>query len=334
MMNRRLRVLVPALGCAALLGLAVPTPASMNRDGEFDFVYSSSQSIAEAQSILVQAGYLAASSFRQGELDKPTVSAILEFQRVHSLRRTGVVDWETMSQLPSHAHGKPARPAAKAEPVVERDSDGDGVTDGRDRCPDTPHGARVDASGCTRDSDGDGIADGLDRCPDTPRGERVDSGGCPSDSDQDGVYDGQDRCPDTPHGTSVDDQGCPEKAKAAPLFEGSKKSLVLEGVNFETNSATLTAASHATLDRVAESLNDSPDVRVEIAGHTDSMGAAAHNKQLSAARADSVRRYLVSRGVDESRLVAKGYGKDRPIADNATAAGRAKNRRVELTRID
>jgi OOP family OmpA-OmpF porin len=178
------------------------------------------------------------------------------------------------------------------------------------------------------------VADGLDRCPDTPRGERVDSGGCPSDSDRDGVYDGQDRCPDTPHGTAVDDQGCPEKAKPAPLFEGSRKSLVLEGVNFETNSATLTAASHATLDRVAESLNDSPDVRVEIAGHTDSMGGAAHNQQLSAARADSVKRYLVSRGVDASRLVSKGYGKDRPITDNATAAGRARNRRVELTRID
>ena len=334
MTTRRLRVLVPALGCAALLGLAVPTPASMNRDGEFDFVYSTSQSIAEAQSILVKAGYLGASSYRQGELDKPTVSAILEFQRVHSLRRTGVLDWETMSQLPSHARGKSARPASKAEPAVERDSDGDGVTDGRDQCPDTPQGARVDANGCPRDSDGDGVADGLDRCPDTPRGERVDASGCPMDSDGDGVYDGQDRCPDTPRGTAVDDRGCSEKPKSAPLFEGSKKTLVLEGVNFETNSATLTQASHATLDRVADSLKDSPDVRVEISGHTDSMGSAAHNMQLSASRADSVKRYLVSRGVDDSRLVGKGYGEDRPIADNDTAAGRAKNRRVELNRID
>jgi len=148
------------------------------------------------------------------------------------------------------------------------------------------------------------------------------------------VYDGQDRCPDTPLGTAVDDKGCPEKAKSAPLFEGNKKSLVLEGVNFETNSATLTQASHAILDRVAQSLNDSPDVRVEISGHTDSMGSAAHNMQLSAARADSVKRYLVGQGVDGSRLVTKGYGKDKPVADNATAAGRAKNRRVELTRID
>jgi outer membrane protein OmpA-like peptidoglycan-associated protein len=303
MKHGRLRVFLPALGCAALIGLFISTPASMMRDGEFGFVYSTPQSIGEAQSILVKAGYLNASSYRQGELDKATVSALLDFQRVHSLRRTGVVDWETMSMLPAHSHAKGARPP-RVEPVVERDSDGDGVTDARDRC------------------------------PGTPRGERVDSKGCPSDSDGDGVFDGQDRCPDTPRGTAVDDKGCPEKAKATPLFEGSKKSLVLEGVNFETNSATLTPASHATLDRVAESLNDSPEVRVEIAGHTDSMGSAAHNTQLSAARADSVKRYLVSRGVDGSRLSAKGYGENQPIADNATAAGRAKNRRVELNRID
>jgi outer membrane protein OmpA-like peptidoglycan-associated protein len=333
MKHGRLRVFLPALGCAALIGLFISTPASMMRDGEFGFVYSTPQSIGEAQSILVGAGYLNASSFRQGELDKATVSALLDFQRVHSLRRTGVVDWETMSMLPAHSHAKGTRPP-RVEPVVERDSDGDGVTDARDRCPDTPQGARVDASGCPADSDGDGVYDGLDQCPGTPRGERVDSKGCPSDSDGDGVFDGQDRCPDTPRGTAVDDKGCPEKAKAAPLFEGSKKSLVLEGVNFETNSATLTPTSHATLDRVAESLNDSPDVRVEIAGHTDSMGSAAHNTQLSAARADSVKRYLVSRGVDGSRLSAKGYGENQPIADNATAAGRAKNRRVELNRID
>ena len=333
MKHGRLRVILPALGCAALIGLNVSTPGSMMRDGEVGFVYSTPQSIGEAQSMLVQAGYLKASSYRQGELDQETVSALLDFQRVHSLRRTGVVDWETMSLLPAHAHAKGARPP-RVEPVVERDSDGDGVNDGRDRCPDTPQGASVDAAGCPADSDGDGVYDGLDRCPGTPRGERVDSKGCPSDSDLDGVYDGQDRCPDTPNGIAVDDKGCPVKAKPAPLFEGSKKSLVLEGVNFETNSATLTPASHATLDRVAQSLNDSADVRVEIAGHTDSMGEAAHNMQLSAARADSVKRYLVSRGVDGSRLVTKGYGESNPIADNASASGRAKNRRVELNRID
>lgn len=227
MMTVRLRALVPALGCTALLGLSVPTPASMSRDGEFGFVYSTPRSIGEAQSILVRAGYLKASSYRQGELDKPTVSAILDFQRVHSLRRTGVVDWETMSMLPAH-----------------------------------------------------------------------------------------------------------HKAKSRSLFEGSRKSLVLEDVNFETDSATLTPSSHATLDRVAQSLNDYPEVRVEIAGHTDSEGSADHNMELSAARADSVKRYLVSRGVDASRLVAKGHGQTMPVADNDTAAGRAKNRRVELNRID
>jgi len=324
-------LILPAFGCAALIAALAAVPAGASRAEHVGLIYSGSQSIADAQSMLVQAGYLQAGSYRSGDLDRPTISALLRFQRYHNLLPTGEVDSETMSLLPAHAHGSPR--VARVEPA-EHDSDGDGVPDGRDRCPDTPRGATVDASGCPADSDGDGVYDGLDRCPETPRGARVDSRGCPIDSDGDGVFDGLDRCPDTPRGTKVDAQGCPEPAKAAPLFEGSKKSLVLEGVNFETNSATLTPASHAILDRVAQSLKDSPDVKVEIGGHTDSLGSAPHNMKLSAARAESVKKYLVSRGVDASRLVAKGYGKDRPIADNKTATGRARNRRVELTRID
>lgn len=89
------------------------------------------------------------------------------------------------------------------------DSDGDGVPDRRDRCPDTPAGARVDADGCPSDGDRDGIADGLDQCPDTPTGARVDARGCPSDADNDRVYDGIDQCPDTPANAVVDERGCP-----------------------------------------------------------------------------------------------------------------------------
>jgi OOP family OmpA-OmpF porin len=109
---------------------------------------------------------------------------------------------------------------------------------------------------------------------------------------------------------------------------------VLEGVNFENNSAKLSGASFDILDKVAKSLKDWPDVRVEIAGHTDGNGDAGYNMKLSQARAETVRGYLAGRGVDGSRLVAKGYGKTKPIADNKTAAGRAKNRRVELNKID
>jgi outer membrane protein OmpA-like peptidoglycan-associated protein/opacity protein-like surface antigen len=216
-----------------------------------------------------------------------------------------------------------------------KDTDGDGVVDGEDTCPDTPRGAKVDAKGCPTDADRDGVYDGLDRCPDTPAGTRVGTDGCPLDRDGDGVEDSRDRCPDTPAGATVGPDGCPPPApKAEPLFTAEKKSLVLEGVNFETNSATLRQDSLATLDKVAASMLDWPDVRVEIGGHTDSTGSNAHNLELSQRRAQSVKDYLVHKGVDTGRLVAKGYGEAKPIADNATTQGRARNRRVELTQIE
>jgi len=89
------------------------------------------------------------------------------------------------------------------------DSDGDGVPDNRDKCPDTPRGIKVDANGCARDSDGDGVPDDRDKCPDTPRGTTVDADGCALDSDGDGVPDNRDKCPDTPTGVTVDTNGCP-----------------------------------------------------------------------------------------------------------------------------
>jgi OOP family OmpA-OmpF porin len=220
----------------------------------------------------------------------------------------------------------------KSPPEVPRtDSDGDGVYDDQDDCPGTPRGARVDAHGCPIDSDGDGVYDGLDQCPDTPRGAVVDKNGCPLDSDGDGVYDGLDKCPGTPPNTKVDEYGCPER-KA--IFEPGKKKLVLEGVNFAIDSAILTVDSYKILDRVVEGLNDWPDVRVEIGGHTDSTGTDAYNLDLSQRRAESVRNYLVKKGIDPSRLQARGYGETQPVADNGTSAGRAKNRRVELTKLD
>lgn len=152
------------------------------------------------------------------------------------------------------------------------------------------------------------------------------------DSDGDGVPDRIDRCPGTPRGTKVDATGCPVKEKA--LFEKGKKSLILEGVNFVTDSAELTPESRAVLNRVAASLRDWPDVKVEVGGHTDSVAEPAYNIDLSQRRAESVRQYLIDKGIAPSRLQAKGYGETHPIASNETAAGRAKNRRVELTKID
>jgi len=152
------------------------------------------------------------------------------------------------------------------------------------------------------------------------------------DDDGDGVPNRLDRCPGTPRGTRVDAYGCPEKRKA--LFEEGKKSLVLEGVNFITDSADLTPESRDILDRVAESLADWPEVKVEVGGHTDTIADAAYNKSLSQRRAESVRRYLMDKGISGKRLHAKGYGETRPVATNETPEGRMKNRRVELTRID
>jgi OOP family OmpA-OmpF porin len=196
----------------------------------------------------------------------------------------------------------------------------------------------VDARGCPKDSDGDGVYDGIDQCPDTPRGAQVDARGCPKDSDGDGVYDGIDQCPDTPRGTQVDSLGCPLPQPKSPppmirqLLE--KKAVVLEGLEFDIDRDTLRPASYATLDEVAASLKEWPDVRVEIQGHTDSSASAAHNQELSNRRAGSVRAYLVTKGISPSRLATKGYGEDHPIADNTTKEGKQRNRRVELHRID
>ena len=101
-----------------------------------------------------------------------------------------------------------------------RDTDGDGVPDRKDKCADTPHGARVDETGCPKDGDGDAVFDGLDQCEGTPKGCTVDARGCQSDADGDGVCDGLDTCADTPKGASVNAQGCPGDADGDGVFDG------------------------------------------------------------------------------------------------------------------
>jgi outer membrane protein OmpA-like peptidoglycan-associated protein len=216
---------------------------------------------------------------------------------------------------------------------LPKDADGDKVADEADKCPDTPAGEAVDASGCSagqQDADGDGVNDAADKCADTPAGEQVDASGCPlpKDGDGDGVNDQADRCPSTPSGVEVDAEGC------QVLFEEAKKTLILEGVNFETGKATLTTESQAILNGVAESLVANEEIRVQVSGHTDNTGSAAVNKRLSRARADAVRQYLIEKGVAAERLTAMGFGPSRPIASNKTADGRAQNRRVELQRLN
>ena len=213
---------------------------------------------------------------------------------------------------------------------LPKDQDGDGVIDATDRCPNTPFGERVNAAGCALDSDGDGVNDAIDQCTGTPAGTIVDARGCPlpKDSDGDGVQDPTDRCPSTPVGEPVDVIGCPV------LFPEKHRTVVLEGVNFETASANLTDQSYVTLDRVAASLSGHSELRVEVAGYTDSRGSDAYNQRLSQARAESVRGYLIQKGVAANRLSARGFGESNPIDTNTTTDGLARNRRVELHRIN
>src|SRR5207244_4135954 len=209
--------------------------------------------------------------------------------------------------------------------------DKDGVYDGLDKCPGTPAGATVDASGCPADSDSDGVPDGIDQCPNTPAGVHVDPKGCPLDSDGDGVPDGIDQCANTPAGAKVDANGCiilfqPEIVPGAPGAP-ARPTLILRGVNFEWGRSALTRDSYAVLDQVAGSLVANPEIRIEIAGYTDNTGSAPLNVRLSQARAASVRAYLARKGVSPERMVAKGYGASGFIAPNTTAGGRAQNRR-------
>ena len=215
------------------------------------------------------------------------------------------------------------------------DSDGDGVPDGIDQCANTPRGVKVNAKGCAGDADGDGVPDGVDRCDNTPKNAKVDANGCPIDSDGDGVPDGIDTCENTPKDLAVDKKGCP-----IPVNEVGQKflegSAVAFSVQFASGKADIPAASRADLDRVGEVLTDWPTAKVEIGGHTDLQGSDAYNQKLSQQRAAAVKAYLTGKfsKVKASNLTVKGYGESKPVTSNATAEGRAKNRRVEFTLVN
>ncbi len=159
---------------------------------------------------------------------------------------------------------------------LPQDDDGDGVTNDIDKCPGTPAGAKVDASGCELDSDGDGVGDSRDQCPNTPAGAKVDEKGCEFDSDGDGVVDSADKCPDTPKGDRVDAVGC-----------SFKEEIKLPGVVFESGKADLKPESLPVLEGAIATLKRYPEIKVEVAGHTDSRGSDAFNLDLSARRAET-----------------------------------------------
>lgn len=201
------------------------------------------------------------------------------------------------------------------------DTDKDGVADMDDKCSNTKAGYKVDVSGCPLDTDRDGLVDNEDDCP-TIAGLLVFKG-CP-DTDNDGVSDKDDRCPAV-KGT-IANKGCPEMAK-----EDIKKiTNIASKIFFETNSDQLKVASLSQLDELVIILKKYEAANLLIEGHADSQGADDYNLNLSQKRTNAVKTYLMGRGIMESRLTAIGYGESRPISDNNTSAGRAKNRRVEL----
>jgi len=235
----------------------------------------------------------------------------------------------------------------------EPDNDGDGICDpwvsqrgllekyahickGIDRCPNEPEDfdGFQDEDGCPEpDNDRDGIPDVIDQCPNDP--EDIDgfqdADGCPDpDNDGDGILDIHDMCPNEPEDFDgcQDEDGCPEPGKVCVTKEAI---VISERVFFKTGRAVILERSYSLLDEVAQVIMDNPHIkRVEVQGHTDNVGGDRYNQQLSEARARSVTTYLLSRGVDPTRLVSRGYGLTRPIADNNTEEGRAANRRVEF----
>ncbi len=249
---------------------------------------------------------------------------------------------------------------AQQEDKPSLDTDEDGVVDTKDTCPHAfgPASADTKRNGCpAQDRDEDGIADLDDACPEV-RGEESDPTrrGCPADQDSDGVPDALDICPNE-KGSALEN-GCPAKAEApttavaAPATQATQTTAasfkrirvtaeeitLLEQVKFriaKSDPAPIDPASEPLLTEVRDALAQHPElVKLEVQAHTDSDGNAKFNETLSTDRAESVKKWLVDHGVASDRLVAKGYGSSKPLADNKTLAGRAKNRRMQIVVLE
>jgi outer membrane protein OmpA-like peptidoglycan-associated protein len=208
-------------------------------------------------------------------------------------------------------------------PVIA-DRDGDHVADDIDRCPDQP-GPRENFGCPLPDRDGDGVADKDDLCP-LVAGP-VENHGCPwADRDHDGVADKDDLCPDEPG--PKENHGCPRKQTLVVVRRDRIE--LKQQIHFAQNKSRILKDSYKVLRQVAQAIDDAPSVRIRIEGHTDNVGTLDTNLKLSQSRADSVRSFLVAQGIPRERLDAEGFGPTRPLASNATKAGRAANRRVDF----
>jgi outer membrane protein OmpA-like peptidoglycan-associated protein len=244
---------------------------------------------------------------------------------------------------------------AYVSPYYNYDDDGDGVPNGRDKCPNTPKSEKVTPFGCPYDTDfdgmydyedkcptepgpkenfgcpwgdkdNDGVKDNIDKCPDVPGVIRY--AGCPvppkKDSDGDGVFDEDDMCVDVPG--IMANRGCPE---IKPEEKAALKK-AFENLLFETGKDVIKPSSYSSLNELAKVLVNNPKALLYLEGHTDNVGEDNANLILSQNRAASVKRYLAQRGVGEDRITTDGYGESRPVAENDTEKGRALNRRVAM----
>ena len=233
--------------------------------------------------------------------------------------------------------------------IKVNDRDGDGIIDSLDACPNQPGLAIL--FGCP-DRDGDDIADKDDKCPDVAGLLKYQ--GCPiPDTDKDGINDEEDKCPTIPgvvqyqgcpapdedgDGVNDDDDKCPFEAGSpsnfgCPMIDSgviAKINRAAQNIFFATGSAKLLPKSFASLIEVAQIMHDNPTYKIDVDGHTDNTGNKELNQQLSENRANSVKEYLIENGVDQNRIIATGYGEEKPIDDNNFPDGRAKNRRVEM----
>lgn len=207
-----------------------------------------------------------------------------------------------------------------------QDRDNDTVLDKDDNCPDKP--GKPEDNGCPRtDTDGDGVFDKDDNCPN--EAGAIDNQGCPwKDTDGDGVTDDVDDCPKV--AGSVTNKGCPEITEEVQKTLNSYAKTIL----FDSGKSSIKSESNQVLRDIVNILNEYPNAKFNIEGHTDSAGSNTLNQNLSDSRAGAVKIYLIENGIDQTRLTSVGYGEDQPIASNATSAGRAKNRRVEINLIN
>ena len=246
---------------------------------------------------------------------------------------TDSADVELLGGATMRFGGEARAPAEPPAPLVG-DRDRDDIPDSVDKCPDQAEDKDgfQDEDGCPDpDNDADGIPDATDKCPNEAEDKDgfQDEDGCPDpDNDGDGVLDANDKCPkelETRNGYK-DEDGCPDEVPAAvKKFTG-----VIKGITFKVKSADIQKSSFKMLNDAVKVMKEYAELRIEISGHTSSEGVAEKNQKLSEDRAASVKAYMVAQGIAENRIVAVGYGSDKPIGLNSTPKGREQNRRIEF----